>query len=112
MAGGNDDSASGLMGQDTVTDDRGGRGPGTEIYLDAITGDYLGGGGGEVLGGKAGIIADDNAPPGQSLLFQEVGDALGTVAYVFKGKVLGDNRPPAVGAELDGIFSRCQTAPL
>jgi hypothetical protein len=37
-------------------------------------------------------------------LFQVIGHSLGAETYVVKGKVLGNNRPPAVGAELDGVL--------
>jgi hypothetical protein len=33
----------------------------TEVDFNAVTGNYLGGGGSEVLGGKAGIISDNDA---------------------------------------------------
>ena len=105
MAGGNDDGPAGLPGQDAIADDRRRRGSRTEIDPDAITGDNLGSGGSEVLGGEPGIVANDDAAPGQPCLFQVIGDALGAVPHVFEGKILSDNRPPAVSAEFDGIFS-------
>ncbi len=61
VAGGDDDGAAGLFRQDAVADDGRGGGFRGKIDLDAVAGNYLGGGGGEVLGGKAGIIADDDA---------------------------------------------------
>ena len=38
---------------------------GSEVYLDFVTADYLSRGGGEVLGGKAGVIADNQPSLGE-----------------------------------------------
>jgi len=37
-------------------------------------------------------------------LFQVIRYTLGAKAYVFKGEILGDNRPPTVGTKLDGVL--------
>ena len=76
---------------------------GAEVYLDSIAGDYLGSRGSEVFGGKAGVKANNDALSGQPCLFQVVGYCLGTYPYVIEGKILGNNPPPAVSAELNEI---------
>ena len=67
--------------------------------LDTVAGNHLGGGSGEVLGGKTVIIADNQPLAVESFLLQVIGYPLGTETHVFKGEVLGDNRPPAIGAK-------------
>ena len=53
----------------------------------------------EVL--KSGIIADNKAATGQPRIFKVIGHALGAYPYIIKGKVLSDDPPPAIGAELN-----------
>ena len=65
VAGGDDDGAAGFLRQDAVAYHGRGRGFGAEVDLDAVAGNHLGGGGGKVLGGKAGVIADNDAASGQ-----------------------------------------------
>jgi hypothetical protein len=87
-----------------VADDGGGGWLGREVDLDAVAGEHLRSGGGEVLGGEAGIVADDQAAAGGPGLLEVIGDALGAVADVLEGELLPDDGPPAVRAELDGVL--------
>jgi hypothetical protein len=103
VAGGNDDGPAGFFRQNAVADDWRRRGFRGKVGFDAVPGDYFRGGGGEVLGGKPGIVPDDQPAVGQPRFFKVIGDSLGAVADVFKGEILGNDRPPAVRAELDGI---------
>ena len=57
-------------GGDPVADYRGGDGLGSRIDLDAVAGEDFGRGGGEVLGGETGIVADYQAALGQVLAFK------------------------------------------
>jgi len=104
VAGGDDDGPGGLLSDDAVAYHRGRCGSGGQVSLDAVSGDDLGRGGGEVTGSEAGIVADDQPPPAEPGLLEIAGDALGAVADVFEGEVLRDDGPPAVRAELDGIW--------
>ena len=104
VAGGDDDGAARLFRQDTIAYYRCRRGPGAEVDLDTVTGNYLGGGRREVLRCKAGVIPDNKSAVGKSRLLEIFGNPLGAEPYIFKGEVLGDDVPPAVGAELDWVF--------
>jgi len=63
VAGGYDDTSPRFLGDDAEAYCRGWSGFGAEVYLDSVAGNYLGGRGSKVLGGKAGVIAY-NEPPG------------------------------------------------
>ena len=104
MAGGDDDSPPGFLRQYAVADNGRRRGFRGKISFDAVAGNYLSGGGGEVLGGKPRIVPDDQPAPVQLCLLKIIRHALGAVADVFKGEFLGNDSPPAVRAELDGIW--------
>ena len=72
--------------------------------MDAVARHYFGAGGRKILRGETAIVADGDAAFCQAGAFQVIGGALGTKADVFKREIPGDNRPPAIRAELDGIW--------
>ena len=104
MAGGDDNRSSGLFLQHAETYYRSRRGFRAKIGLYPVTGRYLGGSRGEVFRGKAGIIADNQTLPRQTGTFQVVRHRLGADSHVIECKVPGDNSPPAVGTEFNGII--------
>ena len=102
VAGGDDGGPGGLAGQHIETDRRRGGGPIAEISADSVAGADRRHDFGKLPGEKTGIVADDQALPGLAGSPQVIGQALGAAGYIGKGKVLGNDGPPAVGAELDG----------
>ena len=64
VAGGDNHRPAGFFSEDAEADDRSGGGAGTEINFDTVAGHHLCHGGGKVLGGKTGIIADNQATAG------------------------------------------------
>jgi hypothetical protein len=64
VAGGDNHRPTGFFGEDTKADDRSGRGTGAKVDFNAIAGDDLGYGGGEVLGSKAGVITNNQSATG------------------------------------------------
>ena len=84
-------------------DDRGGHTAAAEVDGDAVAGQHLGRGRGEILGPEA-LVAADHSPArelGGVSRLQIVGKALGAATDVVEGIVLGDAGPPAVGAKDD-----------
>jgi hypothetical protein len=71
------------------------------VDFDIIAGYYLSCGGSKILGGKASIIADNQALFVKARLLEIFGHGLGTDAYIVKGEILSDNSPPPIGAKLD-----------
>ena len=103
VAGGDNDAAARFFRQDAVAYHRCRRGSGAEVDLDAVTGHHLGGRRRKVLGGKAGVVADNQSAPGKSGLLEIISYPLGAETHVFKGEVLGDDIAPAIGTELDWV---------
>ena len=61
----------------------------------------LGRGRGEVLRGEAAVVGDDDALRLLAAVLDVARDAVRAAAHVLEGVVVGDPRPPAVGAEHD-----------
>ena len=104
VAGSDNDGATGSFSQNTKAYHRCWRGSGAEVNPDVVAGNYLSHRRGEVFGGKAVVIADNQSATRQVCLLQVVGYPLGTGTYIIKGEVLSDNAPPAIGAEFNGSF--------
>ena len=68
---------------------------------DAAGEEHLGGGCREMLRREPPVEGHDHAPRGRSLLFHVVGDTIGAAPHVLERELVGDPRPPAVGAEDD-----------
>ena len=103
VRGGDHDGAARLLVEDGVAGHRRRGGRIEDEGLDAVRGDNLGAGGGEVLRGKARIEADDDASSGEPRVLEITRDSLRAIAHIVEGVVFGDDRAPAVGAELIGV---------
>ena len=57
-----------------------------------------------MLGGKARVVADQDAALGLFRANDVARDGVRHFANVFEGEILGDDAAPAVGAEFDGVF--------
>ena len=101
VARGDHDAPGGPVLDDAPADHGGGRRPRAENHREPVAGQDLGDGSRELLRSEAGVVAHDHGLLGQSLVQVVRGYALGAGPDVVEGEVLGDDRPPAVRAELD-----------
>ncbi len=99
VAGGDHDAAGGTVVDEVIADDGRGGGGGAADDGDAVAGEDLDDGVGELGGEEAGVVADDDGGSGEPLLLVVVGDALGAEADVAEGELLRDDGAPAVRAE-------------
>lgn len=96
-----DHGTASFPGHRAIANDGRGCRLGTQVRLNVISGGYFGYRGGEVLGGEACVIANDQA------LWRETGSQkvlacrLSAYPHVVESEVLGDRSSPAVGAEFD-----------
>ena len=68
---------------------------------DVVGGKDLDAGAGEVLGGEAAVVADDDASVRGTGPLEVLGNSAGAASHVVEGVVLGDGGAPAIGPELD-----------
>ena len=106
MRRGNHDAAGAAALTQAVAECRRGRNGAGQKHRDAGCGHDLGAGACKGLGAETGVIADAQTLRGVFVggAFARVhvgGNGLGRDANVGEGEIVGDNRSPAVGAELD-----------
>ena len=101
VARGDDDAGRGAALDDLVRAHLGRDGADGERDRDVVGQQDLGGGRGEVLRGEPPVVGDDDALRLLAPLGDVVRDAVGAAADVLEREVVGDPRPPAVGAEDD-----------
>ena len=101
VAGGDDDPRSRPELAREVAADLGRHRVGRREGADVVGGEDLDAGAGEVLGGEAAVMTDDDAAIRAPGLLEVLGHAACAATHVVEGVVLGDGGAPAVGAELD-----------
>ena len=107
VAGGDVYRADRVVVDGGEADDRRRRGIVNQQNAEAVAGEHLGHGGGEMFSLEAFVVADDDLFGGVALICQPVGKALCAAAHICKGVVFGHASAPTVRAEANGRLRYC-----